>query len=113
LAGEELWIVAGPSGTGGEGDHGVREVLARGTIRVNVPAAVWKVVLAMPPPVEPPNWSQSRLWAVWMPNDQSATQTWEIYQVPVRSVEARTGYRFFPKLPERVREQLSEVVASR
>lgn len=44
----------------------------------------------------------SKMLAVWMPNDQSVPEAWKPYQVSVATVEQRTGYKFFPLVPDDV-----------
>jgi endonuclease G len=98
--GSELFIAAGPSGQGGTGEHGERATVGRGGAIV-VPAAVWKVVLVVPEKGGAPT-TAARTLAVWMPNDQTVTTDWKQYAVTVAEVERRTGYRFFPLVPEDV-----------
>jgi endonuclease G len=97
--GSELYIVAGPHGSGGTGERGERKSISKAEI--NVPAAVWKVVLVLPGPDETPT-ANARTLAVWMPNDQTVTEDWKPFAVSVAEVEKRTGLKFFPLLPDEV-----------
>jgi endonuclease G len=60
---------------------------------------VWKVVLILPNREATPN-ANTRTIAVWMPNDQTVTSDWKAYRVSVATVEQRTGYKFFPLVPD-------------
>jgi endonuclease G len=44
--GNELYIIAGTAGKGGEGDNGKITSLASG--KLTVPAALWKVIVVLP-----------------------------------------------------------------
>jgi endonuclease G len=96
--GAELFIVAGPAGSGGEGKAGYRTEIGSGSVSVCVPSHVWKVVMVLPGPDAKPAKS-TRMIGLWMPNDQSVTTDWTPYVVSVRDIEERTGYTFFPQLP--------------
>ncbi|MDY3556057.1 DNA/RNA non-specific endonuclease [Gemmata sp. JC717] len=95
--GSELHIAAGPHGTGGTGEKGPHDAI--GGAKVNVPSATWKVVLVVPAGTARPG-PDSKMLAVWMPNDQSVPEAWKPYQVSVATVEQRTGYKFFPLVPD-------------
>lgn len=58
---------------------------------VAVPAELYKVVLIR-------NGSQSRLFAVMMPNAEAGGQSLDSFVVPVAEVEKRSGSRFFAGL---------------
>jgi endonuclease G len=98
--GGELYIAAGPHGQGGTGEHGERKTVGKAA-EVTVPAAVWKVVLVLPDRDAVPT-QTTRTLAVWMPNDQTVTGDWKQYAVSVAEVEKRTGYKFFPLVPDDV-----------
>lgn len=104
MRGNELYIACGPHGQGGTGELDNVEV-RRETIGkahpITVPAAVWKVVLVLPSKDAVPT-RDARAIAVWMPNEQSTTARWERYVVSVAEVENRTGYKFFPLVPDDV-----------
>lgn len=97
--GHVLWICSGPAGVGGEGKDGLKKAIGHGGLTVVVPAQVWKVVLVLPGEDAVPT-RQSRTIAVIMPNDQSVDFDWAKYRVSVAEVEKRTGYLFWPLLPE-------------
>ncbi len=98
--GNELYIACGPHGQGGTGRFGERKAVGTNPL-ITVPAAVWKVVLVLPNKDATPD-AQTRAIAVWMPNDQTVTTKWEQYVVSVAEVETRTGYKFFPLVPDEV-----------
>lgn len=101
--GNELYIVGGTSGKGGEGDNGRASSVASG--KITVPAALWKVVVILPVGTDDVNRIniQTRVIAVWMPNTNAVgEQSWANYRVSVDEVEQRTGYDLLPNVPERV-----------
>jgi endonuclease G len=98
--GSELYIAAGPHGQGGAGSHGERKTIGH-SAEITVPAAVWKVVMVLPDRDSAPT-QTTRTLAVWMPNDQTVTTDWKQYAVSVADVEKRTGYKFFPRVPDDV-----------
>jgi endonuclease G len=96
-AGNELYIVAGGTGTGGTGSNGgVTMTVANG--HVTVPAQTWKVIIVIPvgnDDVTRVN-KNTRTIAVILPNTQGIrTVDWHTFRVSVDSVEALTGFDFF------------------
>ncbi len=98
--GSELYIACGPHGIGGTGDKGPAQTVGK-TVQIEVPAACWKVVLVVPKG-EPAPGAKSRMLAIWMPNDQTVPEDWKPYAVSAAEVENRTGYKFFPLVPDDV-----------
>jgi endonuclease G len=99
--GNNLYIASGPHGTGGSGKDDTRHThIGKGT-KIEVPESLWKVVLVLPGKDEVPT-QTTRTIAVWMPNDQTVGTDWQHFIVPVADVEKRTGYKFFPLLPDDV-----------
>lgn len=100
-AGNELYIIAGGTGTGGTGSNGgVTMTVAGG--HVAVPAYTWKVIIVLP--VGDNDVARvgksTRAIAVIMPNTQGIRpNNWQIYRVSVDAVEALTGYNFFSNVP--------------
>ncbi|MBY0495724.1 MAG: DNA/RNA non-specific endonuclease [Cyanobacteria bacterium] len=101
--GNELYIVAGPDGTGGTGSAGgVTTTAANG--RLTVPSSTWKVALVLP--IGTDDLSRvscsTRTIAVIVPNVQGIRNNdWRAqYLTTVDAVEALTGYNFFSNLPE-------------
>jgi endonuclease G, mitochondrial len=98
--GNEVYIVAG--GTGSLG------TLANG--RLNIPSAVWKVLLVLPA-AEGDDVARisadALVIAIWTPNDASVSGTaWQDYQTTVRCVEQRTGLDFFTALDRALQNAL-------
>jgi len=96
--GNELHIVCGPHGVGGEGKLGRMSEISKGKIHVTVPAKTWKVIMVLPKGKTTPN-LRTRMIAIITPNDQTVTEEWGNYRVSVADVEKLTGYRFFPSIP--------------
>jgi endonuclease G len=107
--GHVLFICCGPAGVGGEGSDGVKKEIGKGKIDVVVPAKVWKVVLVLPDAKAEPT-KQTRTIAVIMPNDQSVDYDWAKFRVPVADVEKRTGFKFWPVIPEETAQALKQKV---
>ena len=104
-ASHEIFIVAGPAGSGGIGSNlpeTTTVTLADG--HVTVPKSTWKVALVLPKDTSDPLSRVScstRTIAVIMPNIQGIrTDAWEDYLTTVDAVEALTGYDLFSALPE-------------
>lgn len=102
--GSELYVVAGPFGEGGRGQHGGAKTIGKSQ-PITVPSAVWKVVMVLPNKDALPN-ETTRTLAVWMPNDTSVPEDWKPYAVSIADVENRTGYKFFPVVPEEIASKI-------
>lgn len=103
--GNEMYIIAGPSETGGEGEKGIASALAKD--KVNVPKKVWKVILVLKNGDNDITriTSSTRVIAVVMPNTQSVNaNSWDYYRVSVDQIEELTGYDFFSALPASVED---------
>jgi endonuclease G, mitochondrial len=102
--GDEVFVVAGPEG------ELVR--LAAGALRV--PAATWKVLLAVPPgPGEPISrvTTATRLIAIRVPNDKDdatvqQSDPWQEYRTTADAIEAANGLDLFSALPATVQRVL-------
>jgi endonuclease G len=104
LPANELYIVSGGAGTGGNNGSGIVNTIANG--HVSVPAYTWKVAIVLP--------KQSgddvsrvaaatRAIAVILPNVQGIrTVDWQTYLTSVDAVEALTGYDFFANVPDAI-----------
>ncbi|MBP3956640.1 DNA/RNA non-specific endonuclease [Gemmata sp. G18] len=99
--GDELHIACGPHGQGGFGKDDVKHLTIGKAHPIAVPESVWKVVMVLPNKTAVPN-TDTQVFAVWMPNDQTVGSDWKKYVVPVSTVEQRTGYKFFPLVPDDV-----------
>jgi DNA/RNA endonuclease G (NUC1) len=100
----ELYIVSGPLGVGGNGSNGgVANTLADG--HITVPAYTWKVVLMLPKGDNDVSrvMAATRTIAVMMPNMQGIqSNDWHLYLTTVDAVELATGYDFFANVPDAV-----------
>lgn len=105
--GKELYIIAGPTGTGGDGSAGPATAIANG--KINVPAAFWKiVVINNQPGLGLAGITQNtQVIAVLMPNQQGIKEErWQQYRTTIRALEQRTGYDFLSNLPTAVQDAL-------
>jgi DNA/RNA endonuclease G (NUC1) len=103
LPGNELYIVAGPAGSGGTGSNGFATTIANG--HVLVPSSTWKVVLVIPKGNNDVSrvTAASRTIAIEIPNVQGIRNNqWETYITTVDAVENETGYDFFSNVPDAV-----------
>ena len=121
-AGNELYIVAGPYGTGGTSSKGTFDeipvTLKSGEVlHMNVPAYTWKVVLAIPAG----DGDLSRIdesataIAINVPNKMGMQKTgdWEQFLCSIDEIEELTGYDFFELLPDDIENKLEAKVYSR
>ncbi|UHG93176.1 DNA/RNA non-specific endonuclease [Spirosoma oryzicola] len=109
--GNELYIIAGTSGKGGEGDNGKASSIAGG--KLSVPAALWKVIVVLPVGSDDVNRisAQTRVIAVWMPNTNAVgEQPWGNYRVSVDEVERQTGYDLLSNVPESIQRVIEAKV---
>ena len=107
--GSEVYLVAGTTGVGGTGEQGQANSLAGG--KITVPAALWKVLVALPNGTDDLNriGPNTQVVAVYIPNQQSsAERRWETYRLSVNDLEQRTGLRFFTNLPVDVQAALKK-----
>ncbi len=103
LPANEVYIVAGPHGSGGTGSAGFANTIANG--HVAVPSSTWKVVLVIPKGDNDVSrvTAATRTIAVNMPNIQGIrNDPWENYLTTVDAVEAMTGYDFFANVPDAI-----------
>ena len=109
--GNELYIIAGGTGTGGTGSNGgVTQTIANG--HVTVPAYTWKVIMVLPNGGDDVNrvTTDTRVFGIIMPNAQGLRDdAWQKYVATVDQVEALTGYDFFSNVPT----QIQDVIESR
>jgi DNA/RNA endonuclease G (NUC1) len=103
-AGNELYVIAGPAGTGGTGSNGFTTTLAGG--HVTVPAYTWKVALVLPrangDDVARVTCATGTI-AVIMPNTQGIrTNDWHAYLTTVDAVESLTGFDLFSNVPQTI-----------
>ncbi|HUX54834.1 MAG TPA: DNA/RNA non-specific endonuclease [Williamwhitmania sp.] len=112
-AGNELYIIDGPYGSGGTGSNGgTTTTIASG--KVTVPSNTWKVILILPNGTNDPSrvTSSTRVIAVWMPNTQSIVNNWGQYRTTVDYIESKTGYDFFSNVSTSVQSVIESKVDS-
>jgi len=104
LPSNELYIVAGGSGTGGTGSNGFATTIANGN--VTVPSQTWKCALVLPK-LSGDDVARvtaaTRTICVIMPNIQGIrNDDWHIYLTSVDAVEALSGYDLFANIPDAI-----------
>lgn len=94
-AGNDVYIMAGTSGTGGTGQNGYATTLAGG--KLTVPALLWKILVVVPTSTDNAFvvTENTRVIAVNIPNNQSAAdKPWRAYVTSIDALESLTGYDF-------------------
>ena len=117
--GNEVYIIAGPYGTGGTSQKGTFDnipiTLKSGeTLYMNVPAYTWKVLIAIPSgegDVERIGETATAI-AINVPNQMGMQKTgdWEQFLCSIDDIEELTGYDFFELLPDDVEDVLEKQV---
>lgn len=113
-AGSELYIIAGPYGSGGSGSNGGTTYSLIGG-KVIVPQSVWKVVVVLSPGFASASnvTTSTRVIAVNMPNTQSvSSQPWGYYRVSIDYLETLTGFNFLSEVPESIQNVIEASVDS-
>lgn len=109
--GDELYIIAGPSGVGGRGKNGFKaRIVDKATReRITVPNATWKVIMVLPEKngndVKRVS-ADTRVIAVIMPNSDAIETDWREYRVSVRDVEDLTGFDFFSEVSNEIQDAI-------
>ncbi|WP_293685968.1 MULTISPECIES: DNA/RNA non-specific endonuclease [unclassified Spirosoma] len=109
--GNELYIIAGTYGKGGEGDNGKVNSIASG--KLTVPTVLWKVIVVLPVGSDDLNRinAQTRVIAVWMGNTNAVgEQSWGLNRISVDKVEKQTGYDLLSNLSESVQKMIEASV---
>ncbi len=121
-AGNEVYIIAGPYGSGGTSPKGTFDnipiTLKSGeTLYMNVPAFTWKVLIALPEGSGDLDRIDSSITAIAInvPNQTGMQKTgdWEQFICSINDIEAMTGYDFFELLPDDIEEALENAVYTR
>ncbi len=109
--GYEIYIISGGYGIGGEGSNGPADYIANGNVQV--PSNTWKVIMIIPDGDDDVNrvTTSTQVIAVDMPNSQSVSSDWTLYQTSVDQIEAATGYDFFDLVPDNI-ENVIEAAGS-
>ena len=111
-SGNEVYVIMGNYGIGGEGSNGDADYIDDG--KIAVPASIWKVYLILP---EGNNdklriYDDTRVIAVDIANqnDVGTNMDWHDYMTSVDSIEARSGYDIFSDLPFSLQNTLERKV---
>lgn len=114
-AGNELYIIAGPYGTGGTSGKGTFNEIpittkSGETLNMNVPASTWKVVICIPAGENDLSRinADTTVIAINVPNEMGMGKTgdWEQFITTIDDIEAMTGYDFFELLPDSIENKL-------
>ena len=117
--GNEVYIIAGPYGTGGTSSKGTFDSISvktktGGRLEMNVPAYTWKVLIAIPEGTDDLNRidEDATVIAINVPNQMGMGKTgdWEQFLCSVDYIEALTGYDFFELLPDNIEDKLESRV---
>ncbi len=121
--GNEVYIIAGPYGTGGTSPKGTFDNIpiqlkSGETFYMNVPAYTWKVLIALPAgdgDLDRMADSSATAIAINVPNktDMQKTGDWEQFLCSIDEIEAMTGYDFFELLPDDIEDALEASVYER
>ncbi|MCW3465765.1 DNA/RNA non-specific endonuclease [Chitinophaga nivalis] len=109
-AGNEVYVIMGSYGTGGNGSKGNANTIDGG--RVTVPSNVWKVVVVIP------NGSNdlsrinaaTRVIAVNTPNINTIGTDWKSYRTSVDAIESAAGVDLLSALPANIQSALESKV---
>ncbi|WP_223860995.1 DNA/RNA non-specific endonuclease [Spirosoma validum] len=109
--GNDVYIIAGATGTGGTGQNGFATLLAGG--KLTVPATLWKILVVVPTGTD--NVFQitanTRVIAVNMPNAQTtADKPWQAYLTSIDALETLTGYDFLSNVPVDVQSVIEKQI---
>jgi endonuclease G len=111
-SGNELYIIAGGSGSGGTGSNGgTTTTVASG--HVAVPSQTWKVIIVLPVGTNDVSrvTTATRTIAVIMPNTQGIrANDWKTYRVSVDQVESLTGFDFFSNVSTSIQSVIEATV---
>lgn len=123
-SGNELYIFAGPAGSGGKsarGEFSEIPVAAENPeggegLAVNVPAWSWKIMLVLPFGDDDSAriGEETDVISVCVPNVQGCASvgSWEQYLTTIDYIEEITGFDFFSALPDELETVLESVVYS-
>lgn len=120
--GNEVYIIAGPYGTGGTSPKGTFDNIpiklkSGQEYLMNVPAYTWKVLIALPAGDGDLDRMADTATAIAInvPNKTGMQKTgdWEQFLCSIDEIEAMTGYDFFELLPDDIEDALEARVYER
>ncbi|WP_299821767.1 DNA/RNA non-specific endonuclease [uncultured Pontibacter sp.] len=100
--GNELYVIMGSYGTGGDGSAGYKTTLAGG--KVTVPNRIWKVIVVLPVGSGDAGrvTSSTRVIAIDTPNSNTINTNWGTYRTTVDAIEAKMGYNLLSNVSSSV-----------
>jgi len=110
--GNELYVMAGPTGIGGIGANGGSTKTIGGG-KITVPESLWKIAVILPVGPDDANRisADTRVIAVLMPNRQDVSgKEWGDYRVSVDKLEEITGYNFLRNVPQAAEKKIEAKV---
>lgn len=108
--GNELYVIMGSYGTGGDGTNGYATTIAGG--KVTVPNRVWKVIVVLPVGTNDVSrvTTSTRIIAIDTPNSNSASSSWGSYRTTVDAIEAKMGYNLLSNVSTAVQNVIEAQV---
>ncbi|RIJ41703.1 DNA/RNA non-specific endonuclease [Pontibacter oryzae] len=108
--GNELYVIMGSYGTGGDGSNGYATTIAGG--KVTVPNRVWKVIVVLPVGTNDVSrvTTSTRVIAIDTPNSNSASSSWGSYRTTVDAIEAKMGYNLLSNVSTSVQNVIEAQV---
>ena len=113
-AGNELYIIAGWYGNGGNGSSGGTTYTIDGGA-ITVPAHFWKIAVVLPVGINDVSRvsTSTRVIAIDMPNNQSTSDhNWDYYRTSVDAIESATGYDFLSNISSTIQAVIEAGVDS-
>ncbi|MEJ8801815.1 DNA/RNA non-specific endonuclease [Pontibacter sp. H249] len=100
--GNELYVIMGSYGSGGDGSAGYKTTLAGG--KVTVPNRIWKVIVVLPVGSSDASrvTSSTRVIAIDTPNSNTINTNWGTYRTTVDAIEAKMGYNLLSNVSSSV-----------
>ncbi len=104
--GNEVYVIMGNYGIGGEGSRGYRTTIGYG--KITVPAHIWKVAIILTngnndlARINP----KTKVIAIDTPNNNEVSNNWMDYITTVSAIERSTGYDLLSALPAEVQKEL-------
>ncbi len=110
--GNELYVIMGSYGTGGDGSAGYKTTIAGG--KVTVPNRIWKVIVVLPNGTGDAArvTTSTRVIAIDTPNSNTINSNWGTYRTTVDAIEAKTGYNILSNVSSTVQSTIESRVDS-